>query len=111
MTTMSSAIDSIKTGDNIRVTVLKPPASLGGRRTVLRLMRRDPAVARRLRAGQKRRGQTLNVYIRGNRKWVARERCGSGDRVYHNTQFTMAYTPDLAGEFRSVEQYLKIEKA
>lgn len=111
MTTMSSAIDSIKTGENIRVTVLKPPASLGGRRTVLRLMRRDPAVVRRLRAGQKRRGQTLNVYIRGNRKWVARERCGAGDRVYPNTQFTMAYTPDLAGEFRSVEQYLKIEKA
>lgn len=103
-----ASIDSLKPGQKITITVNSLPRSEGGRKTLARLMREDPEAKRGLAAAQKKRRQRMNVYNRGNRDWVSREKPAIVVRVEKGRSWTMVYTPDLASEFKNLEKHLKI---
>ena len=98
-------------GQNIRCTITSEPAVKDRVDTIARLMRRDPTINRSLRRGQKRREQNMIIYNRGNRDWYKRAVCGKVAIVKAGNSWTMPYTPDLAADFASVQNHLKIEKA
>ncbi|HRJ48910.1 MAG: hypothetical protein KF787_05460 [Phycisphaeraceae bacterium] len=103
--------DSIKPGQTITCTITKAPRGEGRISTIERLMRRDPANAKALRRGHRRRQQTLNVYNRGNRDWTSRVPCAKVVRVVSGQSWTMTFTADLLPDFKSVEQYLSVKSA
>lgn len=102
-------IDTLKPGQMIQCTVVKAPRTEDRLQTIMRLMRKDPATKRALRKAHRSRMQNLLVYSRGNRDWTSRKRVGKIVRVAAGETWTMPYTPDLAPDFKSVEQYLEIK--
>lgn len=97
-----------KPGQTIVCTVSKAPISKSANATIERLMRLDPANTKALRRAQRMRRQRMVVYNRGNRDWVSREKPARVVRVTKGAKWTMLFTPDLMGEMRNVEKYIKI---
>lgn len=108
---MSEKLDTLNAGQQIKVTVTKVPARTDAEQTIARLMRRDPDIARKLRNAHRRRQQNMRSKIRGGRVWYVRPKATKAAIVDEGRSWTMAYTHDLASDFRSVEQFLSIEKA
>jgi len=104
-------LDTLKAGQAIRCTVTKAPRAVDKADTIARLMRQDAGVQRGLRKAQRRRRQEMNIYNRGNRDWVSRERCAKIVQVAPGSSWKMTYTPVLAKDIASVSAYLKIESA
>lgn len=108
---MSTALETLKPGQTIQVTVTKTPRTEDAVGTIERLMRQDPAIKRGLRKSHRRRMQNLNVYIRGNRDWTSREKCGKLVRADKGATWTMTFVPHLAADMRSVQQFLDVKPA
>jgi hypothetical protein len=106
-----SPIDAFQPGTAVRCTITKLPRAAAKLDTLTRLMQMDPGVKRDLRKAQRRRRQNMNVYIRGNREWTSRERCGHYVTVKTGESWTLPYTLNLAPDLRSVEAYLTLDKA
>ena len=104
-------MSDFKPGQMIRCTVTKTPTNDGGRVTLERLMRMDPAVKRGLRKAHHKRQKNLNVYNRGNRDWTAREICGKIVRPVKGQTWSMKYTVDLADELASLARFVAVESA
>lgn len=108
---MSDAIDNATAGQTIRCTITAEPRRQNTRDTIERLMRKDPEVKRGLRRSQLLRSRRNNVYVRGNRWWTSREKCGKIVRVEVGNTWTMPFTHDIAPDLRSIEKFVKIENA
>ena len=100
-----------KPGQTIKCTVTKAPRAAGGRKTLERLMRLQPSVAKGLRASQHKRAQTTIVYNRGNRDWVKRQTCGKIVRAVKGATFTMTYSVNLEADIASIKDCLQISAA
>lgn len=103
-------IDALKPGQNIRCTITNEPRTEHRRKTIARLMRRDPANKKALRHAQKVRRQRMNVYTRGGRDWYSRESVAKIVDTTAGKSWTMAYTPDIANDLQSVGSYISIEQ-
>lgn len=106
---MSTAIDSIKAGQTLTVTVTTEPRREDDRQTIARLMRQDPAIKKRLKGAQKHRLANLVVRSRGKRPWAVRRRVAKVARVEQGAVWTMPWIPNLASDLRSVEKFLEIK--
>jgi hypothetical protein len=104
-------IDSLKPGQKIRCTVLKLPKAAADRKTIERLMRRDPIVTRGLRNSHKKRQETTVTYNRGNRDWVQRQKVGKIVRLVTGNSWTCSFDMSIAPDFKAVSSFLKIEAA
>lgn len=98
-------------GQKISCTLTSVPRAEGARKTIARLMRRDPVASKGLRRAQRVRRQTTIVYNRGNRDWVKRQLCSKHVHVVKGETWSMTYTPDLATEFAAVGKYIAIKAA
>ena len=106
---MSTAIDSIKPGQTLTVTVTTAPRTEDDQQTIARLMRQDPSIKKRLKDAQKRRADTLVVRSRGKRPWAVRRGVSKIARVEQGASWTMPWVPTIAGDLRSVEKFLDIK--
>lgn len=104
-------LQNLQPGDEIRCTVDSEPQAERKQKTIERLMRRDPSIAKGLRRAQELRRRRMHVYIRGNRSWHAREKAARIAIVKKGASWVMPYTPDLHADLKSIETYLSIEKA
>ena len=104
-------LDNIAAGDTIRCTVVQEPRREDARQTVARLMRFDPDIKRTLKAAQTHRMNTLWVRSRGRRPWAVRRKAAQHAIPSQGATWTMSYFPHVAPDFRSVEQFVKVEKA
>ncbi len=104
-------IDTLSAGDNITLTVEKVPNNKGARDTIVRLMRRDPDIKRNLARAQRMRRQRMHSYIRGGRRWYAREKSAKIAICEQGNTWSMPFTFDIAPDLKSVESYLKVAKA
>jgi len=103
---MSTAIDAIKPGQTLTVTVTAEPRREDDRQTIARLMRQDPAIKKRLKGAQKQRLDTLVVRSRGKRPWAVRRQVAKVARVEQGATWSFPWLPNLAGDLRSVEKFL-----
>ncbi len=104
-------IDTLKAGQKIRCTVLKVPTAAGDKKTIERLMRRDPAVVKGLRKSHVVRERKTVTYNRGNRDWVQRQKVGKIVRLVKGNSWTCAFDFSVAPDFKAVSDFLKIEAA
>ncbi len=104
-------IDTLKPGTTIRCTITKSPSNAGGRKTLERLMRLEPAIAKGLRRAHHKRQQNLEVYNRGNRDWTKRVPCGKFVQPIKGQAWSMKFTAPLAADLKSIESFIKVEKA
>ncbi|MEM9166822.1 MAG: hypothetical protein AAGB48_07330 [Planctomycetota bacterium] len=96
-------------GTELTLTVSKLPNNKTARDTIARLMRLDPANAKALKRSQKAREEKNNFYIRGNRLWGARAKCGKIVRVVEGQSWSMPFVPQVGPDLESVKSYLKID--
>ncbi len=106
---MSTAIDSIKPGQILTFTVTTEPRREDDKQTIARLMRQDPAIMKRLKGAQKHRAKTLVVRSRGKRPWAVRRRVAKVARVEQGAEWSMPWTPLLAGDLRSIEKFVEFK--
>jgi len=104
-------LDAFKPGQTIRCTITKSPTNAGGRKTLERLMRLEPTIAKGLRRAHHKRQQNLDVYNRGNRDWTKRVPCGKFVLPVKGQAWSMKLTAPLAADLKSVERFVKVEKA
>jgi hypothetical protein len=104
-------LDNAKPGDTLRFTLTSVPRTESGRKTVARLMRLDAGNKRALKRAQHRRVTDLVVRSRGGRPWEVRRTVSKVVRVIPGAEWSVAYTPALAPDIRSVAKYLKIGRA
>lgn len=95
-----------KPGETIKCTLAAEPRSQGAWHTLNRLMQMDPGVKRTLKRSQKRRRQKMVVYIRGNRDWYKREKCGDSIAMKVGQAWTLPYTHQIAADLDSVKNYI-----
>lgn len=100
---------TLKPGQNIRCTIQKVPHTEDAQQTILRLMRKDPGVAKRLRRSQMMRRRHMVVYNRGNRDWYKRETVGKVAQCVKGATFTFAYNHDLGRDMEVVKDFLSVQ--
>ena len=102
---------TFKPGQKIRCTVLKLPRAAADRKTIERLMRRDPAVTRGLKNSHHLRQRTTVTYNRGNRDWVQRQKVGKIVRLVAGNTWTCTFDLSVAPDFNAVSDFVKVEAA
>lgn len=105
----ASAVDALKAGQALTCTVERLPRASGHVSTLERLMRLDPQNKKSLRRAQDVRRRRMNVYNRGNRDWVSREKPARVVGVRKGVTWTLPYELSLAPDLRAVESYLTIK--
>ena len=108
---VSPMLDSLKAGQSIRCTILRDIRVPCHMATVQRLMRANPDIKRRLKKAQAYRMDTLIVNMRGGRPWECRAKSARYAVASKGASWTMQFIPHVLNDFKSVEQYLKIEAA
>lgn len=103
--------DSLKPGQIIKCTLTSAPRASGNKTTLQRLMRLDPASVKSLRRAYRLRAQRMTTYNRGNRDWVKRETCAKIVTVGKGQSWTMPYSVNLLPDLKSIEKFIKVEKA
>ena len=103
--------DSLKPGQSIKCTLTSAPRAEGNTSTLLRLVRLDPTAVKSLKRAHHLRQQRMTIYNRGNRDWVKRESCAKIATVAKGQSWTMSYSLDLLPDLKSVQKFIKVEKA
>ncbi len=104
-------LETIKPGQTIRCTVLRAVRRENDAQTIVRLMRQDPDIKRRLKKAQIYRMRTLVVRSRGKRPWAVRQKASKAAIAAEGATWTMTWIPQLANDFKAVSKYLKVEAA
>jgi len=102
---------SFTPGQVLTCVIERLPRSHGQETTLERLMRRDPENKRALRRAQRMRAQRINIYNRGNRDWVSREKTARVVRIERGVTWTMEFTPDIAGDISAVAGCISVKAA
>lgn len=103
--------DAFKPGQTIRCTIVREPHLTDQKQTIARLMRQDPAIRGKLAGAQKRRKQNMRWSIRGGRDWAIREQAARYALVRKDSSWSMRFIPQVINDFRSVQDFIKVEKA
>ncbi|MEN0021432.1 MAG: hypothetical protein AAF747_11190 [Planctomycetota bacterium] len=109
--TKTDHIDALTAGQKVTITIAKEPKSQAATKTIARLMRLDADNKRGLRRAQHLRRLRMHTYTRGGRTWYSRERAARVVRVRQGETWTLTFTPQLAGDLRSVASYLDVQSA
>ena len=104
-------LENISPGQTIRCTVTRDVNREDDAQTIVRLMRQDPDIKRRLKKAQEHRMRTLIVRSRGKRPWAVRKKASKGALATEGSSWTMTYIPQLQNDINAVSDYLKIESA
>ncbi len=104
--------DLIAPLETLTFTVAKVPRRPAQVKTIERLMKLEPDRQRLLRHLQRRRMLYDNVVsIRAGRRWIHRVRATKVAKVQPGETFTLTLTAQVIPDLRSVEKFLKVEKA
>lgn len=104
---MPLAADILAPSKSVTFTIDSVPATVKGKKTILRLMRMQPAIQRGLTRIAKRRSKFDNEWHqRGGRQWANRATPPKLAVVKAGESFTLRLTPQILADIRNVERYL-----
>lgn len=104
--------DLITPLQTLTFTVAKVPQRTAQVKTIARLMRLEADRQRTLKSLQHRRKLHDNITTtRAGRQWINRARATKVARVEPGETFTITLTPQVIPDVKSVEKFLKVEKA
>lgn len=101
-----SAIN-VTPGSSIRVEVTSHPTNAAATKTLARLFRRDPEMARMQRHQQRKR-PSYEEWQRGNRFWHHQMKTSSPIRVEPGVSYQMRATLDVIRDLESVSRFVKV---
>ncbi len=104
-------IDNLNPGQTITFKVAAEPTNEGARKTIARLMRRDPDNNRGLRKAQQLRQKRMHSYIRGNRLFYSREVPARVVQPRLGHEWTMKFTPELGPDIKSVSRFVDLTQS
>jgi len=91
-------------------TIAKDPKRPAARKTIERLMWKEPQAKKDLSMLQRRRKQKdIKYTIRAGRVWFDRPRATRTVRCERGASFTLNVTPQIVNDLKSVEKYLEIK--
>lgn len=99
----------IKPGDWVNVTVKKQPRSHGGRKTLLRMLAKDPTVRKDRERMKKSRPR--DEHQRGGRLWQDYPPHLRPKTIEAGTTFRVKATLDVLKEMQSVAEYVDMAPA
>jgi hypothetical protein len=104
--------DVIAPQKTVTFTVTSVPQRSAQRKTIERLMKMQPELQRGLKLRARRRRQVDNIVdTRAGRKWIQRVPASKLARAEVGQTFTLTLTPQIIPDVKSVQQFLKAEKA
>jgi len=106
---MADVIAPLKT---VTFTITRVPPRSAQRKTIERLMKMQPDIQHGLKLRARKRRQHDNVVdIRAGRKWIHRVTASKLARAEEGETFTLTLTSQIIPDVKSVQQFLKAEKA
>lgn len=97
----------IRPGSMITLQIERLPRSQAGRKTLIRLCRRDPQVQRRQRAQAARRPSERS-WIRGGRYWHHQMRTRPPLALTPGSRYTIRATVDVLRDLASVRRWVQV---
>ena len=104
-------LDKIKPGSQIRVDVLKTPRRGSAVLTLVRLLSKDPEIAKQNQLQRKIRQKNQRPTKRGGRIWMVRAVKQRPVRGCRGESGTIKATVDVLRDLRSVAQFVEVSKA
>lgn len=96
-----------KIGSTLSVEVVSVPKSAAGKKTLLRLFRRDPAIERQARLQQRKR-PSFQEWRRGGMWWHHQMKSESPIQIQPGAKYSLRATVDVLRDLNSVERYIKV---
>ena len=97
----------IQPGSKITVEITAAPRTAAGRKTLTRLCRKDPTVARQQRA-QDRQRPSWQVWRRGGRQWHHQMKSGPGVALDPGNRYSLLATVDVIRDLESVARWVAV---
>ena len=98
---------NIDPGSVVSVEIAATPRSAAARKTLIRVCRKDPRIAKQHRQ-QKRTRPSLQEWIRGGRYWHHQMKSKPGIKLDPGERYTVNATVDVIRDLQSVERYVKV---
>ncbi len=98
---------NIDPGSVVSVEIAATPSGAAARKTLIRVCRKDPRVARQHRQ-QKSTRPSLQEWIRGGRFWHHRMKSKPAIKLDAGERYTVNATVDVIRDLESVERYVKV---
>ncbi len=100
----------IKPGTIVSVTVTKAPTNAAAEKTLTRLFRKDPAVARHHRLQQRKR-PSFEEWRRGNATWHHQMKTKPAAKVAPGASYKLRATLDVIRDLASVSRFVDVKPA
>jgi len=106
-------LDKINPGDSVTVTVTKTPTNAAGRKTLERVLCKDPGHAAEVKRQRRIRDKNTPMSTRGGRWRIWEGRIVKQHPVtgQQGESGTVTATYDLLQDLRSVERFVEVAKA
>lgn len=101
---------SIQAGGNITIEITRVPRSAAGQKTLTRLCRKDPQVARHHRHQQAKR-PSWESWIRGGKYWHHQMKSRPAVALRPGARYTIRATLDVIRDLASIESCVKVAAA
>lgn len=92
----------------VTVEIVKRPASVAARKTLDRVCRKDPTVAKAIRKRKERR-PSWQTWQRGGRMWHHQMKSHSGIRLEPGASYQLTATLDVLRDLASVERFIAVK--
>jgi hypothetical protein len=96
-----------KPGKMLSVEITAPPTNDAARKTLIRLCRRDPRVARHQRA-QKRKRPSWESWRRGGRQWHHQMESQPPVKLTPGSRYALRATVDVLRDLETVKRWVKV---
>lgn len=100
----------IAIGSKISIEITKSPTNDAARKTLIRLCRKDPAVARHHRKQQVKR-PSWETWRRGGKMWHHQMRTQPAVTVAPGQKFSLVASVDIVRDLASISRFVKVGKA
>lgn len=97
----------ITPGKTVSVEVLTPPTTATARKTLLRVLSKDPQVAHYQRRQTKKR-PSWQTWRRGGRMWHHQMKSKSPVRLTPGSRYSLLATVDVIRDLESVQRWVKV---
>ncbi len=98
---------AIQPGKTISLEITKAPTNEGARKTLLRLARKDPAIARLMRKQAAQR-PSWQEWRRGNATWHHQMKTQAPVTLSPGNAFSLRATVSVLRDLASVERFVKV---
>jgi hypothetical protein len=103
-----AAKKEIAPGSQVRVEIVKAPTSEGARKTLIRVLAKDPGVRKAKSRDKLARSRSMRVKRRGGRPWEHRPAMRSPVETTVGTSGTIKATADVLRDLDSVSRFVKV---